>query len=232
MQLAEAQHTLQQERARADGMARDLAAAKKAADKPDNAKELTEARQALQQERTKAEGLARDLAAARQESEAQAAALKAASQKPDTSKQLAEAQQALQQERSRSDALARDLAATRRQTETEVATVAPRSEPATATPSPPAPTAADPETRRLMVRARQLIDQGNIMAARSMLERASESGYPQAVFALAETFDPNQLAAWGTVGTQGDAARARQLYQKALAGGVPEADARLKALHP
>jgi TPR repeat protein len=81
-----------------------------------------------------------------------------------------------------------------------------------------------------MGRARQLIEQRNIIAARSMLERAADSGHPTALFALAETYDPNQLAAWGTVGTQGDPAQARELYQKALAGGMTDAQARLTAL--
>jgi len=40
------------------------------------------------------------------------------------------------------------------------------------------------------------------------------------------------LSAWGTVGVQGDLAKAKALYGKALAGGVEEADARLKALRP
>jgi hypothetical protein len=63
------------------------------------------------------------------------------------------------------------------------------------------------------------------MAARGMLERAADSGYLRALCALAETYDPTGLAAWGTVGTQGDPRRARQLYQKALVAGLPEAEA-------
>ena len=81
-----------------------------------------------------------------------------------------------------------------------------------------------------MARGQQLVEQRNILAARQMLERATETGHPEALFALAETYDPNRLAAWRTVGTQGDVARARALYGKALAGGVAEADACLKAL--
>ena len=69
-------------------------------------------------------------------------------------------------------------------------------------------------------------------AARSMLERAAEGGNARALFALAETYDSNMLSAWGTVGMQGDTAKARELYGKALAGGVEEANARLKALQP
>jgi hypothetical protein len=55
-------------------------------------------------------------------------------------------------------------------------------------------------------------------------------GSAPALFALAETYDPTTLAAWGTFGTQGDVARAQELYAKALAGGVLEAKDRLNAL--
>jgi hypothetical protein len=83
------------------------------------------------------------------------------------------------------------------------------------------------ELKRLMSRARLLINQGNISAARIVLERAAETGDGRALFVLAETFDPNVLSAWGTLGTLGDAARAQELYAKALAGGVEEARSRL-----
>ena len=51
-----------------------------------------------------------------------------------------------------------------------------------------------------------------------------------ALFALAETYDPFVLSEWKTFGTQGDAAKARELYTRALAGGVTQAKERLKAL--
>ena len=63
-----------------------------------------------------------------------------------------------------------------------------------------------------------------------MLERAAETGSAPALFALAETYDPVVLSAWETVGTQGDVAKARELYAKALAGGIHEAKDRLNAL--
>jgi TPR repeat protein len=50
------------------------------------------------------------------------------------------------------------------------------------------------------------------------------------LFALAETYDPNMLAAWGTRGVTADVARARALYQKALGLGVASAQNRLDAL--
>jgi TPR repeat protein len=85
------------------------------------------------------------------------------------------------------------------------------------------------EAARLTARARQLLDQGNISAARLLLERAAETGSAPALFALAETYDPAVLSA-RTSGTQGDVVKAQELYAKALAGGVQEAKDRLNAL--
>jgi hypothetical protein len=92
---------------------------------------------------------------------------------------------------------------------------------------PAAPPAASPEAARLMERARLLLELGDIVTARAALERAAESGSPQAAFALAETYDPVVLSAWGAVGTRGDPAKAQQLYARAAAGGVETARDRL-----
>jgi hypothetical protein len=92
----------------------------------------------------------------------------------------------------------------------------------------PSPDAGDAELKRLMSRAHLLISQGNISAARTVLERAAETGDGRALFALAETFDPTVLSAWGTLGTLGDAARAQELYAKAVASGFEEARSRLR----
>jgi TPR repeat protein len=88
----------------------------------------------------------------------------------------------------------------------------------------------DAEVAKLMVRARALLGQGNIAAARTMLERAAEMGSAQASFKLGETYDPVILSRWGTYGTHGDATKARELYAKAQAGGIQEAKNRLDAL--
>jgi hypothetical protein len=52
------------------------------------------------------------------------------------------------------------------------------------------------EAARLMTQARLLLDLGNIIAARSVLERAAESGSAQAPFLLAETYDRAILSEW------------------------------------
>jgi hypothetical protein len=86
------------------------------------------------------------------------------------------------------------------------------------------------EVARLTARATGLLGQGDIGAARAVLERAAELGSAQADFALAETYDPNVLAKWGAYGTRGDAVKARELYIRAKAGGVLEAKERFDAL--
>ncbi|MDA9503438.1 hypothetical protein XI09_00970 [Bradyrhizobium sp. CCBAU 11386] len=86
------------------------------------------------------------------------------------------------------------------------------------------------ELVRLIARASGLLGQGDIGAARAVLERASELGSAQASFALAETYDPNILVKWGAYGTRGDAIKAREFYARAEAGGIKEAKERLDAL--
>lgn len=83
---------------------------------------------------------------------------------------------------------------------------------------------------RLMTRARALLLQGDVGPARTLLERAAQSGNAVAVFALAETFDPAMLSGWGAPVALADVARARELYGRALADGVVEAKDRLAAL--
>ena len=87
-----------------------------------------------------------------------------------------------------------------------------------------------PQAVRLIARANLLLEQGNIGAARNMLDRAADMGSKEALFWLAETYDPLLLSARQTIGTQSDIAKARELYGKALAGGVSQAKARLEAL--
>lgn len=83
---------------------------------------------------------------------------------------------------------------------------------------------------RLIARANLLLDQGHIGAARNMLDRAAELGSAEALFWLAETYDPLLLPARNAVGTQSDIARARALYGQALAAGIGEAKLRLESL--
>jgi len=142
-------------------------------------------------------------------------------------------QQLLVQERAHSRSLEHQLAARPDAMPVQASFPPPLPQPPVMRPSdwpamaPQRPAAAD--AARLITRARLLIAQGDIGGARMVLERAAEAGSAPAVFALAETYDSAVLSAWGTFGTQGDNARAQQLYAEAFAAGIQEAKARLKA---
>ena len=79
-------------------------------------------------------------------------------------------------------------------------------------------------------RARRELQDGAVSGARALLTRAARSGAPKAVFLLAESWNPAALAEQGLVGAKGDPAKARALYEKALASGHAEAGKRLAAL--
>jgi hypothetical protein len=153
---------------------------------------------------------------------------------------MAELRQSLQQERGRTEAMARDLESARRTIDGRVAlqraansriAEATQAAEAAAMEQPAAAEAQDnPEAAKLIARASALLGQGNIGAARIVLERAAETGSAQASFMLAETYDPNILSAWGTYGPRGEATKARELYAKAHAGGIQEAKERFDAL--
>jgi TPR repeat protein len=187
--------------------------------------------QELRIEKDRVESLSRELESARQDLAAQAAraadrdtlAQEAAVLRKALSQmgtEMAETEEALTRERARSRELERALQQDRASVPVETTAATP----------PPEPAAESSDVTRLMTRARELLEQGNIGAARAILERAAELGSASAVFALAETYDPDRLASWGTSGTQGDPAKARDLYIKALAGGVTAAKGRLEAL--
>jgi hypothetical protein len=81
-----------------------------------------------------------------------------------------------------------------------------------------------------MAQARHKIEQGDIAAARRLLERASGSDKAEVWFALAETYDPKMLAQWGVLGVKPDLEKARALYRNARAFGDQGARERLLAL--
>jgi hypothetical protein len=82
----------------------------------------------------------------------------------------------------------------------------------------------------LLAQASRRVESGDVTGAREMLAAAEESNHGPVSFALAETFDPNMLAAWGSRGAAADVAKARALYRKALSLGVANAQNRLDAL--
>jgi hypothetical protein len=98
---------------------------------------------------------------------------------------------------------------------------------------PPAPKVEEQRARleELVAKARQKIDAGDVMGAREILAMAEASAPGGTVtYALAETYDPERLAAWGTRGVAADATKARSLYTKALGMGLSRAQERLDAL--
>jgi len=153
---------------------------------------------------------------------------------------MTDLRQSLQQERDRTEAMARDIASARRTIDVRVTPEAPVNSSISkaaqvieaAAMAQPAVVEAQgsPEATRLIARARALLGQGNIGAARIVLERAAETGSALASFTLAETYDPAILSTWGTYGTRGDTTKARELYAKAHAGGIRDAKDRLERL--
>ena len=152
---------------------------------------------------------------------------------------MVDLRQSLQQERDRAEVMGREVESARR-------TMAARTTPEptrnssiskaahvieAATAQPPAREAQEsPKATKLIARARTLLGQGNVGAARIVLERAAETGSARASFTLAETYDPVTLSTWGTYGTRGDAMKARELYAKAHAGGIRDAKHRLERM--
>jgi hypothetical protein len=236
--IAELRKSLQQEQQRTIALTQEAQAAQA------RTKDAEQQRRTLDEAQARAAALAAELAGTRREIETQAAQSKKAIQKAEQRKQSAEAtaaelRQALQT-RNRTDAMARDLASVQRSMDRPVAVGRPAGSDAALaiqgvkTAAVASSKAAEPqgsaEAASLIGRASALLSQGNIGAARVVLERAVESGSAQASFMLAETFDPVILAAWGTYGTRGEAAKAREHYAKAHAGGIREAKDRLDAL--
>lgn len=82
----------------------------------------------------------------------------------------------------------------------------------------------------LLESCEKLIAAGDMPAARQTLARAASNGSVNARFALAETFDPNVLAAWGLRDRVADVGTARTLYEQAMTAGDPRAAVRIAAL--
>ena len=232
-------------------MAGDQAAGQQAA------QSAAELRKSLVQAWERTARLEQELAAARRDTETQGARATKADAEAARLKQAAvdssaESQRSLQQERDKTARLERELASGRKTKDVPAAPVVAttgrvtQDKPPAADPIKPvavnqaAATVArssakpDPqnatEVARLVARASVLLGQGDIGSARVVLERAAETGNPQASFALAETYDPLVLRRRGAYGTLGDPARARDLYAKAQAGGIKEARERFDAL--
>jgi len=202
-------------------------------------------REALEEERARSSRLASELTSARRDLETKAALSSDAGDelaqlRKATEAKTEELRRSLQQEREKVAALARDLETAKRMSEApppagrtssgQNGQTKPVTRPAAAEQPVTPAVQGHPEVARLTARAKALLAQGNIGAARSVLERAVEMGSAEASFALAETYDPRILSSWGTYGTRGDASKARELYAKAMVGGIQEAKDRFNTL--
>lgn len=93
--------------------------------------------------------------------------------------------------------------------------------------APPAATAGLP---LILNAAREEIRVGRIASARRLLEPADLAENGEARFMLAETYDPNVLAALGATGVMAETSMARRHYEAASRLGIEAAARRLEAL--
>ncbi|MGY8661367.1 hypothetical protein Q3C01_03225, partial [Bradyrhizobium sp. UFLA05-109] len=222
--LAKANRDLDAETKRASKASEEVARMKQAGER-----DSAELRSLLQRERERATGLEKELASARQGNDALVSKISSAASPPlaATAKAVREEppseparpiQSRPVQDKSVQDKPVRDKPV-------QDKAIAARSQgDAQVNPN------ATVQAAKLVARASALLGQGNIGAARIVLERAAEMGSAQASFALAETYDPLVLPNFGTYGTKGDPTKAQSLYAQAEAGGIKEAKARLEAL--
>ena len=98
----------------------------------------------------------------------------------------------------------------------------------------PAPETArrmDPkEIAALIKRGEELLSNGDIAAARLLLQRAAETHDARAAFVLAGTYDPMLIGQISRGGGGSDVALARVWYQRARDWGSPDAPRQLEAL--
>jgi len=82
----------------------------------------------------------------------------------------------------------------------------------------------------LIARSQKLVSEGDVGAARTLLQRAAEAGDARAALALGSTYDPIMLTILQARGVTADAFLARFWYRKASELGSEEAQQRLKLL--
>jgi hypothetical protein len=195
--------------------------------------------QSLLEERDRVAALALELATTRHDLETEVGLSSKAGEELEQLRQAAKAARTeLEQERNRSAELARELESAQRGIGAHSTTeqspgsqIDPMKRVVEAVVQPPRTTEQGGQgAARMMARASALLAQGNIGAARIVLDRAAETGSAAAYFMLAEAYDPIVLSKWGAYGTRGEATKARELYTKAYAGGIREAKDRLDAL--
>jgi hypothetical protein len=86
------------------------------------------------------------------------------------------------------------------------------------------------EIATLIKRGKAFMNDGDVAAARLLLQRAAEAGSADAALALGASFDPLIIKQAGAIGVQTDAAEARHWYQQAAALGSDAASKQLAKL--
>ena len=82
----------------------------------------------------------------------------------------------------------------------------------------------------MLKRAETLMSNGDLPAARLLLQRLSEAHNARAAYDLATTYDPTVIEALGVVTAAPDLALARKWYERARDWGAVDASAKLDAL--
>jgi hypothetical protein len=107
---------------------------------------------------------------------------------------------------------------------------APPLQPSSATSVSAAPVLDDDEIAVLIKRGHDFLENGDLVSARLILQRAVEAGSADAALALGATFDPLVIRRLGVIGIEPDIARARQWYQRAAELGSTAASQQLTKL--
>jgi hypothetical protein len=111
------------------------------------------------------------------------------------------------------------------------ANAAPRTSASVGLPASPTLALYRDEIDTLASRGESFLGEGDIAAARLLLQRAAAAGHARAALALGGTYDPAVLRRLGVVGNAADIAQARTWYEKAGELGVAvEARERLRQL--
>jgi len=107
---------------------------------------------------------------------------------------------------------------------------APAEAPPVAAPAKAVRTLGAEEIALLLKQGEQFMAAGDLVTARTVLQRAAEADDAVAAVALGATYDPAVLARLGVIGMAADVNKARSWYQKAESLGSSEATRRLKIL--
>jgi TPR repeat protein len=82
----------------------------------------------------------------------------------------------------------------------------------------------------LIAQGERFMNDGDIVTARMIFERAAKANNATAALALAAAYDPIVLSKLGALGVDTDVEKARWWYQKAQSLGSAQAVERLRAL--